>query len=195
MTRGLCFNLVSLHRFLIAVFFSQIVLVSPRLLLNHMIGMVHKCLKDFLKSSNPAKLTEYEQPDDWFWSTFLPYVKLPYQPSVFTYDHPMLVDLPDLALEIIMIALQVMLGREHHRDILLKEGILDFVTCMPWYVSGPAKERAKAVVVMIQQAPDVELQPPSLLNIAKACVANHHCGLPAVVQLTVSDLVQHIVQQ
>ena len=143
-------------------------------------------------SNNPAQLMEYEQQEGWIWSTFLPYIKLAYVPSGFTYDHP---ELPELALELIMIALQVMLGRESHRAILLKEGILDFVTCIPWYISGPAQERARAVVSVIQQAPDVELQPPSLLNMAKACVAKHFCGLPAVVQLPVSGLVQHIIQQ
>ena len=33
-----------------------------------------------------------------------------------------LCELPDLMLEIVMIALQVMLGREFHCDLLLKEG-------------------------------------------------------------------------
>ena len=81
-----------------------------------------------------------------------------------------------------------MLDREVHRDVLIREGLMDYITCMPWYTTGAAEQRARALVRMVQQAPDVDLQPPSLLNIAKAFMSKI---LQTVVHLSVPEILQN----
>ena len=81
-----------------------------------------------------------------------------------------------------------MLAREVHRDVLIREGLIDYITCMPWYTTGAAEQRARALVRMVQQAPDVDLQPPSLLNMAKAFLSKN--GLQTVVHLSVPEILQ-----
>ena len=72
--------------------------------------------------------------------------------------------------------------------MLIREGLMDYITCMPWYTTGAAEQRARALVRMVQQAPDVDLQPPSLLNIAKAFISKN--GLQTVVHLSVPEILQ-----
>ena len=100
-------------------------------------------------------------------------------------------DVQSVALQTIIIALHIMLDRKVHRDVLIREGLVDYITCMPWYTTGAAEQRARALMRMVQQAPDVDLQPPSLLNMAKACVAKNFCGLQTVVHLSVPEIIQN----
>ena len=142
--------------------------------------------------AEPQRIREYEIKFGYLWATFLPYIKLVYLPNTPCCEPVLLSDMQDMALRTIFIALHSMLEREVHREVLVREGLVDFLTCMPWYTTGPAEERARDLVEMIQQAPDMKLQPPSLLNMAKACVAKHYCGLPTVVQLSVPDILQQV---
>ena len=100
-------------------------------------------------------------------------------------------DVQSVALQTIIIALHIMLDRKVHRNVLIREGLMDYITCMPWYTTGAAEQRARALMRMVQQAPDVDLQPPSLLNIAKACVAKNFCGLQTVVHFSVPEILQN----
>lgn len=87
-----------------------------------------------------------------------------------------------------MIALHNMLGRANHRDVLKHEQLFDYVTCLPWHTTGQVFTKSQAFVKMIQNAPDIQLEAPSLLNIAKATVAKHYCGLRLVIQMSVPEL-------
>ena len=49
---------------------------------------------------------------------------------------------------------------------------MDYITCMPWYTTGAAEQRARALVRMVQQAPDVDLQPHHCSTFSQECV----CG-------------------
>ena len=183
---------ISLYRYHTSVFLSQMVLVSPLLIQNNEhLDKIRTFITDYLHKADPKKITQYEIKYSYMWATLLPYIKLAYLPST-PCNEPMLL-LQDMGLQTILIALHGMLNRAVRREVLVKEGLVDFLICMPWYTTGPAKERARAVVRMVQQAPDMKLQPPSLLNMAKACVAKHYVGLPTVVQLSVPDILQHVV--
>ena len=173
------------------MFLAQLALISPQLITEQE-HQIHAFLTAFLHAVEPMKITQYETELGYGWSVFLPYIKLAYLPNTPRCEPLLLSETQDMALETTIIALHSMLDRDIHRDVLVREGLVDFLTCMPWYTTGPAEERARALVRMVQQAPDVELQPPSLLNMAKACVAKHFCGLPTVVQLSVPDILQHI---
>ena len=174
--------MLSLHRYHVAVFLAQIVLGSLPLDADKEEG-IDLFLRNFVQEAQPSQLAQIEADSSYLWATFLPYVKLVYLPNC----------RPDtVALQVIMMALHIMLDREVHRDGLIREGLMDYITCMPWYTTGAAEQRARALVRMVQQAPDVDLQPPSLLNMAKACVAKNYCGLQTVVHLSVPEILQNV---
>ena len=161
---------------------AQIVLVSLPLVANQE-KEINSLLTKFVQETQPSEIATVTD-GSYHWAIFLPYVKLVYLPFCGS-------DVQSVALQTIIIALHSMLDREIHRDVLIREGLVDYITCMPWYTTGAAEQRARALVRMVQQAPDVDLQPPSLLNIAKAYVAKNFCGLQTVVHLSVPEIIQN----
>ena len=180
--------LLSLHRYHVAVFLAQIVLGSLRLIADKA-EEIDLFLTNFVQEAQPSQIAQSEIDSAYLWATFLPYVKLVYLPNC----RPDTVLIQSVALQIIIMALHIMLVREVHRDVLIREGLMDYITCMPWYTTGAAEQRARALVRMVQQAHDVDLQPPSLLNMAKACVAKNYCGLQTVVHLSVPEILQNVI--
>ena len=168
---------------------AQIVLVSLPLISDKE-KEIDSFLNKFVQETRPSQLAQIEADFVYLWATFLPYVKLVYLPNNSPLCRPDTM-IQSVALQTIIIALHIMLDREVHRNVLIREGLMDYITCMPWYTTGAAEQRARALVRMVQQAPDVDLQPPSLLNMAKACVAKNFCGLQTVVHLSVPEIIQN----
>ena len=176
-------SLLSLHRYHVAVFLAQIVLGSLPLDADKE-ERIDSFLTNFVKKAQPSQLAQTEADSSYLWATILPYVKLVYLPN----SRPDTVLIQSVALQVIIMALHIMLDREVHRDVLIREGLMDYITCMPWYTTGAAEQRARALVRMVQQAPDVDLQPPSLLNMTKAVLSKN--GLQTVVHLSVPEILQ-----
>ena len=171
---------VPFHRYHGAAFLAQIVLVSLSLIVEKEKD-INSFLTNFVQETpRPLKITGM---DYYFESTLLPYIKLVYQP-----DNSPFCGTQSMALQTIIVALHIMLGKEFHCDVLIREGLMDYITCMPWYTTGAAEQRARALLRMVQQAPDVDLRPPSLLNMAKAFMSKN--GLQTVVHLSVPEILQ-----
>ena len=86
-----------------------------------------------------------------------------------------------------------LLTKQNDLKVLIKEDLLDYVTCLPWHTSGSVQQRAKELVTTLQQATDVNIQPPSLLNMTKATVAKLYCGLDKVLEHSVPELVWELL--
>lgn len=179
----------SYHR---ATYFAQLFLVSFSCFTKQQAEIVEACVSQFVTSTTPDELREAELDEQYVWETFLPYVKLFYLPQTSSRVPDEVIIQRD-CLHVILIALENMLGRENHRHILKCEGnLLDYVVCIPWHVSEDLRGPAQRLVRMIQLSPEVELQPPSLTNIAKATVAKSFCGLEQVFRLSVPELVRKL---
>ena len=76
-----------------------------------------------------------------------------------------------VSLQLTLFALQNWLGGENHRQILRKEGLLDFVICMPQYVPPSLRPQAEELVQMVVSSPGIPEGPPKLLNLVKAKLA------------------------
>lgn len=153
-------------------------------------AQVLQATSDFLQVVDADQIRATELSYDFLWMLFRPfvcqlYVAEPNRPSVCK-------ELRDKSLEMAILTLENTMGREHHRQVLMKEGLVDFVTCLPWHTTGPAHQRAFRLARMIHQAPEVNLQPPSLLNITRATVAKEFCGLRKVLNLSLSDLISEL---
>ncbi len=79
-----------------------------------------------------------------------------------------------------------MLGREIHIKILLREELEDFITCSPSYVPKSLKPQAKETVQIVGSG--MQLQPPKLVNLAKAKLAKMYFGLERVMNTEVNIL-------
>ena len=149
-------------------------------------------LREFLDRTSPELLRNLEVEKQYVWTTFLPYIKMVYAPS--RKDDAVLVDtrLRDMSTEVAVLALENMLGRENLRAVLIKEHLLDFVACLPWFTHGKAQKKAVKLVRTLHEAPDVPLELPSLLNISRAVIAKEFCGLTKVLESSISDLITEV---
>ncbi len=94
-----------------------------------------------------------------------------------------------LSLHTVLTCLLNMLGRDIHRKILFKESLEDFVTCMPAYLPPGALRSEAKELVEVTRSKDYQLQPPRLINLAKAKLAKLYFGLEKVLTTSVGDLV------
>jgi len=158
------------------------------------IGTIHTYMVKFLQNANATDIQKYEENQVCVWGTLIPYVKLlylPNSPKAFPHN-PLLSKLQLLSVDMVLFFLHSKIVREYHRDVLVKEGLIDFVSCMTWHVPPESRDRARNIVLELGSY--IQLQPPTLCNIAKAKLAKLYTGLEKVVtSFSLVDLVQHIM--
>lgn len=167
---------------------AQVVLISPQCIPADMHQTISEEMKSLLQSTSYKTIRNSELSQKYVWSTYIPYIKLLYMPGVPEVNGPFS-QLQLLSLEIVIFALQNMLGRENHREFLRGEGLLDFVACCPQYVSPLLRPRAMELVRIVVSNPNISEGPPKLLNLVKAQLAKVHFGLERVLSLSVSEIV------
>lgn len=183
----------------ILVEFAQLVLTSPHLIPPRFIDVILSNMNQFLSETHPSTITKYDEEQSCIWSTLLPYVKLFYQPdhqllhrtAIISNSYPNFRALLDASINMSLFFLHSKVGRKCTCDILVKEGLLDYVIALPWYVDPEFQERARALVYKLGS--HVRLQPPRLCSIAQAKLAKIHFGLEKVVQFhSPVDLIRSI---
>ena len=132
-------------------------------------------------------IIQYQEEEGYSFLTFQPVINVLYRPT-----YSIQPELQTICQELIVVSL--ITGKNSH-DVLIKEDLLDYVTCLPWHTSGLVQERAKELVTMIPLTTDVNIQPPSLLNMTKATVAKYYCGLDKVLELSVPELVWQLLKK
>ena len=148
-------------------------------------------MEDFLQRTTYQAIMEGEVKHWYVWSTFVPYVKLAYIPD--TPQPEAVGKLQLLSLETIIFSLQNMLGRENHRQVLNREGLVDYVTCMPSYVTESLKPRAKELVQMLVTSADLQVQLPTLSSLVRAKLAKMYFGLEGVLAMSVGEIVSKLL--
>ena len=105
------------------------------------------------------------------------------------------VDVNDLLLqcaEVGVISLQNMMLREETRNILEKEEQIDFIVCMPWFLPQDSNPQKRACQLVTALGNVMKLEPPSLLNIARAKLAADTFGLEQMLNTySLHDLINH----
>ena len=165
----------------------QVYLISPHCLeSDQLIYTITKKIELFLQNNTHEKIRDAETNlEDFTCLLFIPYVKLAYIPNAPQAENTSVGELQLVSLRLAIFALQNMLSRRDHRQILLKEGLVDFVICMPQYVPPSSRPQAEELVV---SSPDIPEGPPNLLNLVKARLAKMHFGLEQVLSLSVSKI-------
>ena len=102
-------------------------------------------------------------------------------------------DISMRCLEVVVLGLQVVLEGEKERQVLVKQGLLEYLTCLPWYMpkGSMAYQRAKSLVDMVGS--HIVLQPPSLNVIVKAKLAVTCLGLEKILKSDSRQIVEELL--
>ena len=167
-----------LYRYFITLFFALVGTASemgPQRLepfLPDIVSLMHK----FLHYTKPELVHKAEVQTGYFDSTLKPYVTLCY----FDYERklrsPLCKEIPLLPQFYLMcvragiFSLQNMSHTEDFKEIIEKEGLHDYLTCLPWYMNDEElREEAEVLRQLVQSK--IKSSPPTLVNIIKGCLA------------------------
>ena len=168
------------------------ILVSPNVVPSDFYDPICAHMENFFQNTTYQAIMEEEAKNGFIYVTFIPYVKLAYIPD--TPQPEAVRKLQLLSLKTVIFSLQNMLGRENHRQVLKREGLVDYVTCMPFYVAETLKPRARELVQMLASSGDLQVQVPTLINLVKAKLAKMCFGLEGVLAMSVSELISKTLQ-
>ena len=188
------------------MFYSQLLTSSPQLFSLKQKSTLAQFISNFLDEATPKQIRDHEVKNGYKWSTVTPFVKLAYYPrfnrelsmeihrdtaSTHAQDS-MTVDLNMLAVHCIemgVFSMQNVLHDEEIRDVLVCEGLVDYIVCMPWNVPQESRVQQRATELVTFLSQHIQLQPPSLVSVTKARLASLHFGLERVLNtLSVHDL-------
>ena len=150
-------------------------------------------MQEFLSSISYETIKDGEIKQWYVWSTLIPYIKLLYIPHCPTSNDGMMKKLQLLSIEMILFGLMNMLSRENHRAVLVKEGLVDYVTCCPNHVPEMLKFYAQKLVHLVTSSYDIQQQPATLTNIVKAHLAKMYFGLEQILALSVGAIVNELL--
>ena len=154
-------------------------------------GVITEKMEAFLQANSYKEIRDLEITHHTSSLIFLPYVKLAYIPNTPPQAEETVTNIGRLqltSLRLAIFSLRNGLGRECQRQTLLKEGLLDFVICMPQYVPPSLRPQAEELVQMVVSSPDIPEGPPKLLNLVRARLAKMHFGLEQVLSLSISEI-------
>lgn len=187
------------------MFYALLLYKSASKIPAHLKIKMKAAIKEFLESADYEKISEHEKRKGYIWSTVTHFVKLAYLPR----NSPLWSfntsseengdtakesqELGELCIEAGVFSLQNVLLSSDTRDILKAEGLVDYIVCMPWHLSPDTKAHMKACDLRQFLSSKMQLQPPSLVNLAKAKLAVSHCGLEKVIKArSLHDIVDNI---
>ena len=113
------------------------------------------------------------------YSAFLPFIRLFYIPDSDKYTgcDAWMSKLQITCLSVVIQALQATLHKPNHYRIVSKEGLLDYITCIQFFVPDCLKAKAQNLVTIVASSQNGVLQPPRLVSLSKAKLARMHSGL------------------
>ena len=160
-------------------------------LINHVeiaVPEAYPYVTDVLNHIDHDQLSKYAiTAHGYTWRDLLPYMKLVYTPL-----NQRCSPFASICMEIVLLGLQLALAKEDERTTLQKQGLLDYLTCLPWRFpkGSTAQKRAKSIVDMVGS--HIQLQPPKLYTMVKSKLATMYFGLEKVLNSDCHILVEEI---
>lgn len=151
----------------------------------HSFSDVLRFVNRFLQNVTHQEIHEAEVKTNYFWSTFKPFVNLTYfqytkktTSNKLVQEHPLLGELYIHSMRAGIFSLKNVCLSNNCKEVLEKEKLVDFITCLPWYVPAELKEDAQSLVRTMNGV--VFPGPPRLTNIIKAMIAASTVSLDTV---------------
>jgi hypothetical protein len=178
---------VQYHRYYTQVFLAQVILSSPDCIPGTLKKQITDFMEAFLERAAPQPLQKLEQENGFMWCTLIPYVERLYLPDPSKVESDNLTKkLSHVSMRTILLSLQNMLSTMHHKKVLFEEEIQDYITCLPVYSPASLQAQVKELVRIVGTG--IQLQPPTLLSLARAKLAKQHFGLHKMRTLTVGEI-------
>ena len=186
------------------MFLSQLVTASSHLILPAQLRDIAQFMRTFLSSANYQEIREHEVKNGYIWSTLVPFVRVAYFPfsnpnrtftrhAVTSSDVSEMKELEQMCIEAGVFSLQNTLSGEPGREILSQEGLLEYVTCLPWCLQRGTKACTRAHELVGSLGQKLHLEPPRLQTLARAKLAAWHFGLDKVYSsLSVHELLSEV---
>ena len=185
--------LLLLHRYFTIMFIAMLTTSSPALMVEsyyhsfYNFLAVLRFMSRFLQNVTHEEVHEAEISTNYFWSTFKPFVKLTYfhyakktTSNKLVEEYPLLRKLYLQSMRAGIFSLKNMCLSNNCKEVLEKEKLVDFITCLPWYTPAELKADAQSLVRMMHGV--VPPEPPSLTNIIKAMLASNTISLDTVME-------------
>ena len=193
------------------MFFAQLVTSSPHLLGPELTLRLYDFVKGFLEKADYREIQEHEVTFGCVWSTVAPSVKLAYTPyspylnpnhctthvhaDVSSSDVETMRKFQELCVEAGIFSLQNMLSCASVRKILVEEGLVEYVTCLPWCTLPGSRAHERATELASALGQKMQLHPPRLGTLTRAKLAAWCFGLEKVLQtLSVHELLAEVYQ-
>ena len=140
----------------------------------------------------------WEDQKGYSWRKFLPILKVAYFPyyskesMLAISSNDRYAEMLKLCIEMCIFSLQVMLTGETARKMMVEQGLMEYVICLPSVLpeNSNSKQRASNLVSMLGN--EMHLQPPSLNVMARARLAVTYCGLEKAMKTSVQELLSEI---
>ena len=166
-----------------------LLLESPHTMPTTYLDTIKAHMTSFLEETQSEQARQYEKERGTIWATLLPYVKLAFLPDAprrFP-ECPSLTDLQLLSLRVILFFLHSKATVEMYHTLLVKEGLLDFVLCLPWHTPHSCRKEAAALTSDLCTTMH-SVQPPRLYSLAQARLAKAGLGLERVMTMSVGEI-------
>ena len=177
-----------------ATFFSELVCKHADIIPLPLKGKIYGFMKDYVDTVNPGTLRKHRDQLGVYHFKLLSIVAIPYSPLDPTHPHytpthnHALRQLKQLCVEFGVLRLHIELIGKHELSCVIENGLLDFVVCLPWIVEAGSRAHSRACELLSFLRSEMVLQPPSLINLARAKLAVMHFGLSRIVNLSVQEV-------
>ena len=138
-------------------------------------------LMDKILCYDPETVRSYEISNGLVWRTFLPYFDFLYSPesdlcaASGEASYSLIKKVHHCSYMVLLRCLEICFGREIHVDTMIEENLLEFLLAMSGNVGPEFEEKASDVRRVVSKF--CQLQPPSLVSLAKAKLAKSKWGL------------------
>ena len=155
-------------------------------------------MQTFLCNTTYNEVHIAEEKAGYWWSTMKPFVHLVYfhynkHIKFLANENPVLKDLYLTSVQAGIFSLKNMSLSDIYKDIIEKEELTDYLTCLPWYVPQVLREDAELLVQLVNTK--IKPQPPQLVNIVKGYLASDCFTLEEVMSpLFIDTLYQRLSQ-
>ena len=151
---------------------ARLVLLSLGVIPDQFHSKIVELLDTFLakaKATGSSSIANAEQQLQCNWLTMVPFVDIFLVPLAGDNQYVSLPSITQTSLSVMMFALMIETSRKSNRELLIRQGLLDFIVSLPWSIPDRLRESSKAVVAVFQK--DLHYLPvPRLYSIAAASV-------------------------
>ena len=161
-------------RYFVVMIISHLALTKAALLPKQLIPQMEFFVNRFLSSLDFSLFCIWMRKVNGFiWHDLFTPLRLAYSQLRYTSICP----IDSLCLEAVIIHIQMLLNNDDERQILIRQGLLDYLICLPWHISEGLEAHKRAKLLLEMVGCNIPLQPPSLNNIVRAKLAAMWCGL------------------